>query len=271
MSISISPRTDYSALFSSMSASKTQTNTNSWAFGGGQSAAGVNLSDYASIKNGSYGKLLKAYYSKDNSSALSSNPTIAKKVIGNSYDSTSTNTTLSKETSALSKSADVLLEKGKDSLFEEKDIQSKDENGVETTVKGYDRDAIYNAVSSFVKDYNSLLDTASESNNTSVLTTAANMTSQTSIYSKALSNVGITVGDDNKLTIDKDKFNKANVDNIKALFNGNGSLADSTKGRADMIASSAQSDALKAGGTYASNGYYANAALLNGASFSSFV
>ena len=270
MSISISPRTDYSALFSSMTP-KTQANNNSWAFGGAQSASGVNLSDYASIKNGSYGKLLKAYYAKDQSKTSFSGSEMAKKVTGNSYDSTSTNTALSKETSALSKSADALMQKGKDSLFEEKDIKSKDENGAQIVTRGYDREAIYKAVSAFTKDYNDLLDTASKSNNTSVLTTAANMTGQTSVYSKALSNIGITVGDDNKLTIDRDKFDQADVEDIKAVFNGSGSLADSTKGRADMIAGSAQSDALKAGGTYASNGLYANAALLNGASFTGFV
>ncbi len=270
MSISISPRTDYSALFSSMTP-KTQANNNSWAYGNAQSASGVNLSDYASIKNGSYGKLLKAYYSKDQTKTSGSVSEIARKVTGNSYDSTATNTALSKETDALAKSADALLKKGKDSLFEEKDIKTKDENGAESTTRGYDRDAIYKAVSSFAKDYNDLIDTASKSNNTSVLTTAANMTGQTSVYSKALSNIGITVGDDNKLTIDKEKFDQADVNDIKALFNDNGSLADATKNRADMIAGSAQSDALKAGGTYASNGFYANAALLNGASFSSFV
>ena len=52
---------DYSYLFSSLN----------------QSTSGVNsasslLSDYASIKNGSYGKLMKAYYAKDKTSGSSS-------------------------------------------------------------------------------------------------------------------------------------------------------------------------------------------------------
>ena len=272
MSINISPRTDYSALFSSMSANNRKTNQNSWMFGA-QASTGLNLSDYASIKNGSYGKLLKAYYTQDQSadarsSAVSS---VAQKVVGNSYDSTATNTSLSKETSALVKSADVLLQKGKDSIFEEKELVTKDENGVETKEKGYDREAIYNAVSAFAKDYNALLDTAGKSNNKSVLSTAANMTGQTGIYKNALSKVGITIGDDNKLSIDKEALGKADVSTIKSLFNGSGSLADTTKSRAEMIASSAQSDAFKAGGTCAANGAYSNATLFNGASFSSFV
>ena len=50
MSITIQARTDYSYLFSSL---------------GTSSSSGTNLnflSDYASIKNGSYAKLMKAYY-----------------------------------------------------------------------------------------------------------------------------------------------------------------------------------------------------------------
>lgn len=44
----INPKTDYTSLFSSFNKGNT---------------LGVSLTDYASIKNGSYGKLLKSYYS----------------------------------------------------------------------------------------------------------------------------------------------------------------------------------------------------------------
>lgn len=53
MSINIRPRTDYSALFSGLSSAKTP------------AGSMTNLlSEYASIKNGSYGKAAKAYYAK---------------------------------------------------------------------------------------------------------------------------------------------------------------------------------------------------------------
>ena len=53
-------------------------NTNvdySYLFGGMQTplaGSGFSLSDYASIKNGSYGKLLKAYYAKQDAEKASS-------------------------------------------------------------------------------------------------------------------------------------------------------------------------------------------------------
>lgn len=264
MSINISPRTDYSALFSNMSVSNKKSGADySWAFGGSSQQTGFSLSDYASIKNGSYGKLLKAYYAKDGDSKTSE---AAKKIVGGSEDSVSTNSQLSKDAAALTKSSDVLLKKGEGSLFEEKELTTKDENGVETKTKGYDRDAIYKAVSDFAKDYNALIDSASKSNNNSVLTTAVNMTNQTSVYSKALSNIGITVKDDNTLSVDKEAFGKADIESIKSLFSGNGSFADMTKSRTEMIASSAKADSLKASGTYGSSGAYTSA-MLTGSSF----
>ena len=47
-------------------------------FGGGapyidSGMGGINVSDYAMIKNGSYGKLMKAYYAKQDADKLSQN------------------------------------------------------------------------------------------------------------------------------------------------------------------------------------------------------
>ena len=53
---------------------------------------------------------------------------------------------------------------------------------------------------------------------------------------------------------------------IKSLFNGNGSFADMTKSRTEMIGGSAKTDSLKASGTYGSSGAYTNA-MLSGTSF----
>ena len=55
MNFNINMKNDYSYLFQSMN-----TSANS-----GMSGMSSILSDYSSIKNGSYGKLLKAYYAKD--------------------------------------------------------------------------------------------------------------------------------------------------------------------------------------------------------------
>lgn len=138
------------------------------------------LADYASIKNGSYGKLMKAYYGK-NKTALSDAASATKKTNSKTAtaDTTSENASLQKSANALVKSAESLLKTGKDSVFKEKDITTKDENGVEKTTKGYDTDAIYKAVSAFADDYNSVLSAAAKSKNSSVVSTASNMVQQT--------------------------------------------------------------------------------------------
>ena len=82
-------------------ASKYNTNVDySYLFGGTQTASAsgtFSLSDYASIKNGSYGKLLKAYYAKQDAEKTASGTDSAQKA-----------TLMKTGADALKKSADAL-------------------------------------------------------------------------------------------------------------------------------------------------------------------
>ena len=73
MSMNIRGNTDYSLLFSSLSTKQSpsasffgstgnMSDLTSTVLGGGKSSGGINLGDYASIKNGSYRKLLNSYF-----------------------------------------------------------------------------------------------------------------------------------------------------------------------------------------------------------------
>ena len=73
MSMNIRGTNDYSILFSSLSTKQSPSNAlfgstgkmsdlTSSVLGGGSNSGGINLGDYASIKNGSYKKLLKSYF-----------------------------------------------------------------------------------------------------------------------------------------------------------------------------------------------------------------
>lgn len=73
MSMNIRANTDYSLLFSSLSTKQSpsasffgstgsMSDLTSTVLGGSKSSGGINLGDYASIKNGSYKKLLKSYF-----------------------------------------------------------------------------------------------------------------------------------------------------------------------------------------------------------------
>lgn len=247
MSMNINMKPDYSYLFSSMSTRS------------GSNLGNLNfLSDYASIKNGSYGKLLKAYYNKTDSDS-SSPSTDTKDKISTSLasDSAKTLASIDKSADALKESADKLIVKGKDSLFKEKEVTVKNEDGTTTTTKEYDMDAIYNAVSEFVKDYNSLLKDVSKSDSASVLKAASNMKNITSLYSKTLEKAGISVGSDNKLSINEDSFKSADMSTIKSIFNESPSFAYTISSQASFIDFAASREAVKAN-TYNFAGSYSN-------------
>ena len=242
MGINVGLKNDYSYLFSGL---------------GNNSGANLNfLSDYVSIKNGSYAKLMKAYYSE------SANDTVK------SLAKSTTAATLSKEetkaiakvqstTDALKESADALLASGKNSLFHQKDITTKDENGVETTRKGYDTEALYSAVNQFVKDYNSVVEAGKDVS----IDAINNRVNRLMGYSKAnenmLNKIGITIGEDGTLAVDKASFQKADASKIQTLFQGNGSYAYQVSAQASMINYTADSAANKAN-TYTGSGTYGN-------------
>ncbi len=225
---------NYSTLFSSLSASTSNTS--------GNTKPTINLSDYASIKNGSYYQLLKAYYKKN--SANRSSPENA------SRNSDSTLTTVQADSNSLKNSSEKLTNTGTGSLFTKKQITTKNSDGSSSTTYDYDMDAIYKGIKSFVDDYNSMLDSGSNSSNKNVLGQTLNMTFTTKAYSRLLSAVGITVGSDNKLTLDKESLKTSKVSDIKSLFNGNSSYAYHILTKASRI--SYYADA--ANGTYNNKG-----------------
>ena len=182
------------------------------------------LADYASIKNGSYGKLMKAYYAKNKTDVSSTarktatyKPNPAKK----SKDSAETLTKIKKDADNLKASADTLLKTGEGSLFE-----------------GNDRDALYKAVSSFVDNYNSVLDSAGKSDTATIQHRASMMASATQANKNLLAKVGITLND-NRLSIDKEAFEAADLHSIKSLFNDNYSYANRISSYSSYISNKA--------------------------------
>jgi len=234
------------------------------------SLAGV-LSDYASLKNGSYGKLLKTYYGQNTASSTTSSKESAAvdtKTKTGTVDSTAKNalSSLKSKASTLDSATDKLTATGSESLFTKKDI--KDDNG--TVTNDYDRDAIYSAVSSFAKSYNDTIDAAADSSNSTAKTIASNMSSMTDTMKNALSKVGVSIGTDGVMSVDEDKLKASDVKNVKALFNGQTSYAAQIgKYASQMTAASANALTSLTGSTYSGAGSYASS-MLSGTSFSSY-
>jgi hypothetical protein len=231
-------------LFSSLNSGSTKTS----AMFGTSDLLGINYSDYATIKNGSYTKLMKAYYAKEASGDSSSSSITSTST---SKDSSKTLANIESAADDLKKASEALRTNGDKSLFTKKQTTDKDGN----VSYEYDTDKIYKAVSDFVDSYNKMLKEGGDSNTNSILRSTKSMVNLTKANSNMLSSVGITIGTDNKLSIDETAFKKANMNTVKSLFHTTGGFGYQTSVQAGMIESYAKSEAEKAN-TYNKTGMY---------------
>lgn len=240
--INVNARQDYSYLFQSMTTSR------------GNSLGNLNfLSDYASIKNGSYGKLMKAYYAKDaaDKTASKGKDTETKKnSISTAADSAKTLSEIEKAADAMKESADSLLVKGSKSVFRKKNEKA-------TVSEEYDTDAIYKAVSGFVTDYNDLLSKTSAASSKNLQSKADTLAAVTIANAKLLSRVGITVNSDSSLSLDEEAFKKSDMGTVKNLFGTTGAYGYKVSAQASMIDYTAAKESTRSN-TYTANGTYSN-------------
>lgn len=240
--INVNARQDYSYLFQSMTTSR------------GNSLGNLNfLSDYASIKNGSYGKLMKAYYAKDAADKAAStgkDTETKKKSISTAADSAKTLSEIEKAADAMKESADSLLVKGSKSVFRKKNEKA-------TVSEEYDTDAIYKAVSGFVTDYNDLLSKTSAASSKNLQSKADTLAAVTSANAKLLSRVGITVNSDSSLSLDEEVFKKSDMGTVKNLFGTTGAYGYKVSAQASMIDYTAAKESTRSN-TYTANGTYSN-------------
>lgn len=181
--------------------------------GSGEIGGSTLLTDYASIKNGSYGKMMKSYYAK----------------VKDEDETSSKSSSKEKETDAASASA----------------ARKFYETATGMSALDYSADNIdelYEKVSAFVKDYNSMMTAASKSSNSTVKAQADALNDYTYQNYKLFSKIGITMNADRTLSIDEDIFKKvdektgaSNVPTLTTLFKGIGSFADKAADRASKI------------------------------------
>jgi hypothetical protein len=251
MTISAYDSSSISTLFSSLTTSSSGSSSGSGIYS-------LDLSQYNSIKSGSYGKLLKAYYTvtTDKSSTKKSSSSDST-----DESSTTTSSTSSTSTSTSKDTSKVLagIESDSESLTDTaKELYTRSNNQVfkKDTSGNYDTGTIYNKASDFVENYNSLIASAGKSGTSTITNSLSSMKSLTKTNANALSEIGISV--DSKsgtLSIDEETFKSADVDKIKSLFNGTGSYAYGVATQSSMIDSYAQAEATKSN-TYSSSGTY---------------
>ena len=229
----------------------TTNNTSSYGYSGSNM-----LGDYAMIKSGSYKKLLNAYYSKqDSSKAESTDEDDTKET-----DKSTASGKLLNVRSDANTLTNALKDLNDASLYKEK--KDKDGNVVDQT------DDIKKKVTAFVDAYNSYIDSASDSkvSDKTVLRSTLRMVNQVSSNKNLLKDIGITIGKDNKLTLDEDKLKEAHTTTLDTLFRGSYSLGDQLSLKATEAAQAANSAANsgKHASSYTYNGSYSILGTANG-------
>lgn len=211
--------TDYSTLFNSMPKTKESA-------GGGL----TNLAtEFNSIRSGSYGKLLDAYYKKmnggDSATEAMQKETANRQLVGSNA-------------SGLKSAAKVLSKM---------DFTDDTDAGKEKSLK---------AVKDFVSSYNSVIDTADDVNSKNILQNAVWMTNITKKSAGLLNELGISVGKDNKLTLDETKWNAAHTSTKTALFNGRQGFAEKMIYKANQMTNFSAEKASYTASAYKDNGDY---------------
>ena len=231
-------KNDYSYLFNSLNNSNSNAGSSSNLFNA------INLSEYSSIKTGSYGKLLKAYYDEAYSDSVDSkNDTNSKKNMLKEDTAVEKLTEVSGNASTLQDSAEKLISRGTDSLFKEKELTVKDAEGKESKVMGYDTDAIYKAVKDFADKYNSFIKSVDDSKLSKLDQEKDQLTVLVSDYAQVLEKAGVTIKEDNTLSVDEKTLKAADISDLKKLFNGNASFTYNVSKKASMIGVTAKSEA----------------------------
>lgn len=188
-------------------------------FGTGGSGSGPSLlsslGDLQMIKSGAYKKAMKAYYANQVSQSKTDDKD-AETISGSGTADSKV------KLSNLKSSAQKLYESAKALKNADYSKDAKPED-------------LLDKAKSFVNNYNSTLSTTKNMNSYSILQTAVWGTEQMNISEGLLNKVGISIGDDNSLSIDEEKFKTSKMSDLKALFAGSGSLADRVSQKASTM------------------------------------
>lgn len=193
------------------------------------------LLDLQMIKNGSYKKALKAYYAK--------NP------VKKSDDSDSKESI--KESGKADSAANLSAMKSASQKLNESvaKLQKTDYSKVDSP------EDMLDDVKSFVSNYNSTVNAAKNLNSYSILQTAVWMTGAVKTSSGLLDKMGISINEDNTLSLDETKFKKAQLSTIKSAFSS-GSIASRISAKASSLSNQSANQIAENTGkkTYTSSG-----------------
>lgn len=211
ISINVGTSQDYSYLFQSLSSS----GTTNLSF----------LSDYASIKNGSYAKLMKSYYGTQSTSASGSSKTSGSSNVLDEILEAKKNPKVSEEAQKANSSLTTGLSSLNSSIstLQSEKIYSDTENGSSAESK------VVSAMKDYVSNYNSVVSAAKDSTLTSKTAYVANMMSSTAANADKLAEIGVTINSDGTLELNESKLKAAGVSKVQELFSADDLMSYGSK------------------------------------------
>ena len=214
--INVGKNQDYSYLFQSLSSGS-----------GGMGNLNF-LSDYASLKNGSYAKLMKTYYgTAQSSSAAASKKSSSGNILDKILDEKK-NPKVSKE----AQEANANLTTGLSSLKSSVAALQKDGTYTDTANGKSAADKVVSAMKAFVSDYNNVVSAAKNSTLANKTAYVANMMNSTATNADKLAEIGVSINGNGTLELNEAKLKEAGVSKVQDLFS-----SDNIMSYGSMIAS----------------------------------
>lgn len=173
------------------------------------------LSDYASIKNGSYGKLLKAYYGtvKNSDTTTTSSKSSSENILDKILEERR-NPKVSQDV----QEANANLTTGLSSLTSSVSTLQSDKTYTDTTNGQSAADKVVSAIKTYVSDYNNVVSAAKGSTLTNKTSYVANMMKSTTANADKLSEIGIIINPNGTLELNEAKLKSADISKVQELF-----------------------------------------------------
>ncbi len=198
---------DYSSLFSSIGSAAGSAASSNW------------LGDYAMIKNGSYGRLMKAYYADVKSGSASGTTSTGGK-------NSKTNNVLDRileekrhpKVSKEAQEANTKLTSGLSTLKTTVSALQSDKTYTDTANGPSAADKVVSAMKAYVSDYNEVVSAAKNSTLSNKTAYVANVMSTTAANADKLAEIGLTVNSNGTLELNEAKLKEAGPSKVQELF-----------------------------------------------------
>ena len=176
------------------------------------------LSDYASIKNGSYGRLMKTYYGMKQQEAGSSSSSAGRKPNASNVLDKILEEKKNPKVSKEAQKANADLTTGLSNLKSSVSTLQNGKTYTDTENGQSAADKVVSAMKAYVSDYNDVVNASKNSTLRNKTAYVANMMSCTAANADKLAELGVTINENGTLQLNESKLKAAGPSKVQELF-----------------------------------------------------